>query len=79
MPTYAAGCLYAREVGAMKWLKDILFPKDPVEYLLKDWCKGKTNQELLDKLKNGLVSVGSGNMIILELIERLVNEVEKKK
>ena len=61
----------------MNWFKK-LFLESSVEYLEIDWCNGKTNKELLDKLKYGCISPGSGNMIVAELLERLVKIMGSK-
>lgn len=45
---------------------------DPVEYLSLNYCKDKTDEELLAKLRSGYISKKSGNMIVLELLERLI-------
>lgn len=61
----------------MHWI-DQLFESEPIEYLPDDFCKDKTNRELIEKLKSEKVSRNSGNMIILELLERLCKRVEKE-
>jgi hypothetical protein len=61
----------------MSWLKRLFFDST-VEYLAPDWCDGKSNKELSYKLKHGYISHASGNMIVSELLERLVNITEPK-
>lgn len=43
-----------------------------MEYLPPDYSKGKSNEELLKKLKSGNISINSGQLIVNELLERLV-------
>ncbi len=56
----------------MKWFKDIF--TSPIEMLPRDYCYNKTSQELLEKLRTSCVSRESGNMIVLEILERLVKK-----
>ncbi len=55
-------------------LFEYFFGKDSsVNYLPANFCEGKSDEELLNALKGniGLISHGSGNMIMMELLERL--------
>lgn len=57
----------------MIWLSK-LCGVPPVVYLPTNFCAGKTDEELIDTLKNVPISPKSGNMIVAELLERLVKK-----
>ena len=61
-----------------KWLRKFINPHDDVVYLETDFCKGKSNQELLSKINAGNISLHSGMMIVNELLRRMVEHMEKK-
>ena len=58
-----------------EWLKS-LWRKNVPEYLPQNYCEGKTNNELIQQLKSGKTGINSGNMIVLELLDRLNIKVE---
>lgn len=61
----------------INWLKRLFVPDMPhVEYLAKDYCNGKSDQELVNKLKGGMISLHSGHMIVTELLDRIINKRE---
>ena len=64
----------------MKWFSKLFGTRDSKNkiYLPSDFCEGKSDEELFEILKNRTVSVGSGNMIVLELLERLLERIKKK-
>lgn len=45
-----------------------------VNSLNTDYCKDKSNKELLHTLQNEHITVPSGNMIVLELLKRLIQK-----
>ena len=57
------------------WIKKVFVSK-PInfEILPLDYCKDKSDQELIERLRKGFLSLGSGNMIVLELLERLIKK-----
>lgn len=50
------------------------FFQDNIEFLPTNYCEGKSNKELLDTLRKRNISMASGNMIVLELLERLIKK-----
>ena len=57
----------------MMWLSK-LCGVPAVVYLPPDFCEGKTDEELIETLKNVPISPKSGNMIVAEILERLVKK-----
>jgi|GEM_PF-6861115 hypothetical protein len=63
----------------IKYIKKF-FEIKKIEYLPVNWCEGKTNEELLSKLKTeNQISLASGHMIVIELLERLIKDKEISK
>lgn len=60
----------------IKWIKAIFSNEPIVPILPLDYCKGKTNQELIDTLKQGGFQLCSGHMIIVELLQRINTDIE---
>ena len=55
------------------WLRSCFKSQNPIN-LCENFCEGKTNEELIKVLKSYKVrlSLYSGNMIVCELLERLI-------
>jgi len=56
-----------------KFFKTIFSSKPVIEFLDRGACHGKTDQELIEKLKSDSISRGSGEMIVTELLDRIIN------
>lgn len=61
----------------MKFLKYFFSPT--VKYLPEDFCEGKNDQELVHELKHENISSSSGQIIVTELLSRLVEKTSNKK
>lgn len=75
--------LFLRLFGASK--ESYLPPKNlrtfgvfKVAHLQPGFCEGKTNEELVEILKNVRISPFSGNMIVAELLERIIKNGKSK-
>jgi len=63
-------------IQMIKWLVAFWKPIE-IQYLSVNYCDDKTEEQLLEKLKSGKISMQSGIMIVTELLERLHRKSDK--
>ncbi len=56
-----------------KYLKSLFYPP-PIRFIEEFDIKNKTNKELIEILENEILSLASGNKMVLEILKRLVNK-----